>query len=113
MHAAIRAGQVDETPTQDPFEAANDNIAELQQPKTTAMSAPQILAWLMTNGHISEDERDAGGHVIKLASIARSKLTSPAVRNHGQDGRSQMEDGRSSAPYDPRGARCLRLGDPL
>ncbi|TPL36731.1 hypothetical protein [Mesorhizobium sp. B2-4-8] len=80
MHSAIRAGQVDETLTHDPFEAANDNIAELQQTKATTMPAPAILAWLMTNGHIGEDERDAGEHVIKLASIARSTLASPIVR---------------------------------
>ncbi|TIN10401.1 hypothetical protein [Mesorhizobium sp.] len=80
MHSAIRAGQVDETLTHDPYSAANDNIAQLQQGKSTDMSAPTILAWLLTNGHIGVDERDAGEHVIKLASIARSKLTNPVVR---------------------------------
>ncbi|MBZ9980413.1 hypothetical protein LB521_04530 [Mesorhizobium sp. BR-1-1-8] len=80
MHSAIRAGQVDETLTHDPYSAANDNIAELQQVKTTIMPAPAILAWLMTNGHIGPDERDAGEHLIKLASIARSTLTNPVVR---------------------------------
>lgn len=80
MHSAIRAGQVDETLTHDPYNAANDNIAELQEAKTTAMPAPAILSWLLTNGHIGADERDAGEHLLKLASIARSKLTNPVVR---------------------------------
>ncbi|MBZ9873476.1 hypothetical protein LB542_21835 [Mesorhizobium sp. BR1-1-9] len=80
MHQAIRAGQVSETMVSDPYEAANDNIAEIQQAKTAQMPAPAILGWLFTNGHIGNDERDAGEHVIKLASIARSPLTSPIVR---------------------------------
>ncbi|MER9883116.1 hypothetical protein [Mesorhizobium sp. M0118] len=80
MHSAIRAGQVDETLSHDPYDAANDNIAEIQQPKTTDMPAPAILSWLMTNGYIGADERDAGEHVYKLASIARSNLTNPVVR---------------------------------
>ncbi|TPK18076.1 hypothetical protein [Mesorhizobium sp. B2-5-7] len=80
MHQAIRTDQFSNTLSHDPYEAANDNIAELQEAKTTSMAAPAILGWLFANGHVGEDERDAGEHVIKLASIARSKLTSPSVR---------------------------------
>lgn len=80
MHSAIRAGQVSETMVHDPYAAANDNIAELQKTKTTAMPATAILGWLTSNDFINADERDAGEHLIKLASITRSKLTSPIVR---------------------------------
>lgn len=80
MHSAIRAGQVNDTMAHDPYAAANDNLAELQQAKATAMPATAILGWLMSNDYINADERDAGEHLIKLASIARSKLTSPIVR---------------------------------
>lgn len=81
MHSAIRAGQVNETLSHDPYtSAANDNIAELQQAKTTAMPSAAILGWLLTNGHIGDDERDAGEHLTKLASITRSSLTNPVVR---------------------------------
>lgn len=80
MHSALRAGQVNETMTHDPYAAANDNLAEQQQAKTTAMPGPAALGWLFAHQHIGADERDAGDHVIKLASIARSSLTSPLVR---------------------------------
>lgn len=80
MHQAIRAGQVIETMVHDPYPAANDNLAELQHAKTTPMPATAILGWLTTNDYINGDERDAGEHLIKLASITRSKLTSPIVR---------------------------------
>ncbi|RJT32783.1 hypothetical protein D3227_25630 [Mesorhizobium waimense] len=80
MHSAIRAGQINDAMAHDPYEAANDNLAEMQQAKTTGMPASAILGWLFSHGHIGQDERDAGEHVIKLASIARSKLNSPIVR---------------------------------
>jgi hypothetical protein len=73
MHQAIRAGQVNETMAADPYDAANDNIAETQESKTTPMPADRILGWLFAGGYIGPDERDAGDHVIKLASIARSR----------------------------------------
>lgn len=79
MHQAIRAGQVDEILTHDPYQAANDNIAEAQ-PTTTYLPAANILGWLFQEGHIGQDERDAGEHTIKLASIARSPLKSAVVR---------------------------------
>ncbi|TGR33017.1 MULTISPECIES: hypothetical protein [unclassified Mesorhizobium] len=79
MHSAIRAGQVNDALSHDPYAAANDNLSELG-PKTTAMPAPAILGWLASNDYIGADERDAGEHLIKLASITRSRLTSPIVR---------------------------------
>jgi hypothetical protein len=69
----------------DPYEAANDNIAAAQQQQTTAMPADRILGWLFAEGHIGQDERDAGEHVIKLASIARSALNSAVVRYTARD----------------------------
>ncbi|RUW49788.1 hypothetical protein EOA32_21390 [Mesorhizobium sp. M1A.F.Ca.ET.072.01.1.1] len=80
MHQAIRVGQVSEAMVHDPYSAANDNLAELQQTKTTPMPATAILGWLTSNDYINGDERDAGEHLIKMASITRSKLTSPVVR---------------------------------
>ncbi|EHK56793.1 hypothetical protein [Allomesorhizobium alhagi] len=75
----------DTAATYDPYEAANDNIAAAQQQPSTAMPADRILGWLFTEGHIGQDERDAGEHVIKLASIVRSPLTSAVVRYTARD----------------------------
>jgi len=80
MHNALLAGQFNDDLTADPYEAANDNIAAQQATKTTYMPANSILAWLVTEGHIGTDERDAGEHLIKLMSIARSPLKSTTVR---------------------------------
>jgi hypothetical protein len=79
MHAAIKA-EIAEALVHDPFEAANDNISETQAARTTPLPAANILGWLYQEGLIGDDERDAGEHVIKLASIARSPLKSPIVR---------------------------------
>lgn len=78
MHSAVRPQ--DEHLAHDPYDAANDNIAELQSPNTTRMPSDKILAHLFTGGYIGQDERDAGEHTIKLASIARSPLKSAVVR---------------------------------
>lgn len=85
MHNALRAGQFNDTMAADPYDAANDNIAQQQAGKTTYMQANAILGWLVTEGHISTDERDAGEHMIKLASIARSPLKSTTVRYSVRD----------------------------
>lgn len=78
MHSAVRPQ--DEHLAHDPYEAANDNITELQSGNSTRMPSDKILAYLYTEGHIGTDERDAGEHTIKLASIVRSPLKSAVVR---------------------------------
>ncbi|NGO51632.1 hypothetical protein [Allomesorhizobium camelthorni] len=85
IEAVSLSAVADTAATYDPYEAANDNIAAAQQQQTTPMPADRILGWLFTEGHIGQDERDAGEHMIKLASIARSPLTSAMVRYTARD----------------------------
>lgn len=114
MHSAVR--QQDEQFAHDPYVAANDNIAETQNGAATAMPSDKILAYLYTEGHIGQDERDAGEHTIKLASIVRSPLKSAVVRYTVRDADRkwrQVEEQRhavrpkldaliSSVRYEPR-----------